>query len=143
MGIWGKSMHVESSLPALRSKAGRVHPPPEGYKRKKSRTEWRRYQIRRRQTSPSASCRLMIWPASWHTSRTGTRARRCQTRCAVAISLSRRPAGTPIVMVCVSSMNPRSWRVHVMSMWSFAGASTHPKERMIRKMPSMRFWSRC
>ena len=32
----GESMHVESSLPALRSKAGRVHPPPEGYKRKKN-----------------------------------------------------------------------------------------------------------
>ena len=32
-------MHVESSLPALRSKAGRVHPPPEGYKRKKKLRE--------------------------------------------------------------------------------------------------------
>jgi len=27
-------MHVGSSLPALIPKAGRVHPPPEGYKRK-------------------------------------------------------------------------------------------------------------
>jgi len=31
-----RSMHVESSLPALSSKAGRVHPPPEGYKRKEN-----------------------------------------------------------------------------------------------------------
>ena len=30
-------MHVGSSLPALRPKAGRVYPPPEGYKRKKLR----------------------------------------------------------------------------------------------------------
>jgi|AntRauTorckE5430_2_1112549.scaffolds.fasta_scaffold29789_1 hypothetical protein len=37
MGIWGESMHVGSSLPALRPKAGRVYPPPEGYKRKNLR----------------------------------------------------------------------------------------------------------
>ena len=30
-------MHFGSSLPALRPKAGRVYPPPEGYRRKKLR----------------------------------------------------------------------------------------------------------
>jgi hypothetical protein len=37
MGIWGESAHVGRSLPALRPKAGRVYPPPEGYKRQKLR----------------------------------------------------------------------------------------------------------